>query len=70
MQKSNHSPNTEYLSEIGVHELTGMTLSRLRADRFHRRGLPYSKVGRSVFYKLDDVRRFMDQHKVVHEVEV
>ena len=69
MKTLSQNPNTEYITEHGVHTLTGMTLSRLRADRFHRRGLPYSKIGRSVFYKLEDVRVFMDRHRVVHEME-
>jgi len=53
-----------YLTERQVSEITGRALSTLRNDRMHGRGLPYVKMGRSVRYDLDDVRRFMESRKV------
>ncbi len=43
------------------------SLSKLRQDRHFKRGLPYRKVGKSVFYDLDDVREYFDRHKIIPE---
>jgi len=53
-----------YLTEQQVSELTGRALQTLRNDRFHRRGLPYHKIGRSVRYKLLDVLSVMESRRV------
>lgn len=55
---------SKYLTETEVSELTGFALSTLRNDRFHRRKLPYIKVGKSVRYDRDDVIAFMESCKV------
>jgi len=44
-----------------------MDLSSLRNDRFIERGIPYIKIGRSVRYSLEDVLRFMEEHKIQTE---
>jgi hypothetical protein len=53
-----------YLKERGVSRITGRALQTLRNDRFHGRGIPYYKIGRSVRYKLEDVIAFMEQRKI------
>jgi hypothetical protein len=53
-----------YLNETQVAEITGFALSTLRNDRFHRRGIPYVKLRRSVRYALSDVVNFMELHRI------
>ena len=56
--------NEKYLTEKQVSELTGMALSTLRNDRSRKTGIPYSKLGRSVRYKLQDVLDFVESRKI------
>ena len=59
-----------YLTEIDVADITKMSLSTLRNDRFLRRGIPYIKIGRSVRYSLADVIDFMESRKIqIKELE-
>lgn len=65
---TNSSPKTpEYLNEQQVSAMTGISLSKLRNDRFYRQGLPYYKVGKSVRYGYDDVKQFMESCKISFE---
>jgi excisionase family DNA binding protein len=58
----------QYLTEAEVADMTRISLSTLRNDRFRRRGLPYIKFGRSVRYSLDDVIQYMESRKIsTHE---
>jgi hypothetical protein len=54
----------QYITESEVAALTRMAVSSLRNNRYLRRGIPYSKIGRSVRYKLADVVDFMERHTV------
>lgn len=58
----------QYLNEKQVQEITGRALSTLRNERFHRRGIPYVKIGRSVRYNLEDVISFMEERKIKTEI--
>lgn len=53
-----------YVDEKTVADITGMSLSRLRQDRFHCRGIPYVKNGRSVRYFVPTIHEYMDKHTV------
>ena len=55
----------QWLNEREVSEMLHISLSKLRQDRFYRRGLPYSKFGKAVRYALDDVLKFMDSLKII-----
>lgn len=55
---------TKYLSENEVKEITGIALSTLRNHRSLRKGIPYSKIFRSVKYSTADVLDFMESHKI------
>lgn len=70
------SPKTEramphssvrWLSEKEAAVLTGLSVHTLRSHRQHRRGIPYSKIGRAVRYSLDDVVAYMTEHRVTLE---
>lgn len=41
-----------WIDEKIVSKITGRAIQTLRNDRFHRRGIPYYKIGRSVRYRL------------------
>ncbi len=56
----------QYLSEKEIARITGFSLSKLRQDRFYRRGLPYIKANRSVLYDLKDVIGYMEARKIIH----
>jgi len=53
-----------YLAEKEVSALTGRAVQSLRNDRCRGTGIVYYKVGGSVRYKLGDVLRFMEQHRI------
>jgi hypothetical protein len=53
-----------YVTEKEVSRITGRGLQTLRNDRHRGRGIPYSKIGRSVRYKLEDVYDFMQQRRI------
>jgi len=57
----------EYLNEKEVSKLINRALSSLRNDRFLRRGIPYTKFGRSVRYNKEEVIRFMENRKIQTE---
>lgn len=59
----------KYLKENEVSEITGISLGKLRNDRFEHRGMPYCKLGKSVRYRLEDVLSYMDQRLVTPEVK-
>ena len=51
--------NVRFLTEKQVNQMTNRSLSTLRNERHLNRGIPYSKIGRSVRYEMDDVLKFM-----------
>ena len=53
-----------YLNEKQVAEITGFALSTLRNNRFHCRGIPYVKIGKSVRYRRDEVIAYMERYKI------
>lgn len=54
----------EYLDTEAVSELTGISQSTLEKARVRGTGMPYVKAGRSVRYALNDVRAWMNAHRV------
>ena len=56
-----------YITEKAVSIITQRALSTLRNDRFHRRGISYYKIGRSVRYSIKDVIKFMEAGKIMTE---
>ncbi|MCG6533980.1 MAG: DNA-binding protein [Syntrophales bacterium LBB04] len=53
-----------YITEREVSSITGLALPTLRNHRFIRCGIPYSKLGRAVRYKLEDVLHFCESRKI------
>jgi len=54
----------QYLTEAEVSQMTRIAVQTLRNDRFHRRRLPYHKIGKSIRYKLADVISFMESGRI------
>lgn len=54
----------QWLTEKMVSEITGRAPQTLRNDRVKRQGIPYSKIGRSVRYKMEDIVNYMESRKV------
>lgn len=54
----------EYLNEFEVSMLTGISISTLRKDRSERVGMPYVSMPRCIRYAIQDVRAYMDAHKI------
>ena len=55
----------EWMTEKQIAEMLGISRSTLQKMRFLRRGIPYTKIGRSVRYKKMDVERYMEEKKIV-----
>lgn len=53
------------LTEQEVSQMTGLSLSTLRAHRFKRTGIPYIKIGRSVRYRVCDLEAYLTEHRIV-----
>ena len=56
-----------YLTEKEVSDLTGRSVQTLRNDRCLGRGFPYSKMGRSVRYRLTDILADMERTRIETE---
>ena len=57
----------QYLTEKQVSESTGLSQKTLSQHRWKSTGLPYSKFGRSIRYKLDDVLAFLEAGRIEPE---
>ena len=53
-----------YLGKKAVSGITNIPVQTLRNFRCQGKGIPYSKFGRSVRYRLQDVLEFMESHRI------
>lgn len=60
----NVSVQSRWISEKEAAKIMSVSVSTLRAHRFLRKGLPYIKVGRAVRYSIEDIFKFMEEHKI------
>ena len=57
-----------WLTEREVSMMTRISVSTLQKQRFHGKGIPYSKVGaKSIRYSIQDVVAYMDSQKIETE---
>ena len=56
-----------WVDEREVSKIMGVAIQTLRNWRFKQIGPVYSKVGRAVRYRVDDVIRFMEERRVSNE---
>jgi len=54
----------KYLTETECAAITKISVHTLRNQRFERRGIPYSKLSRSVRYALQDVTNYMEARRI------
>jgi predicted DNA-binding transcriptional regulator AlpA len=57
--------NQRWGTEKEAASLMAYGVQTLRNQRFRGEGPPYSKIGRSIRYKISDVIEFMESRKVV-----
>lgn len=57
-------PEQLWAGEHRVAEITNMSLAWLRKKRITGGGIPFSKMGRTVKYRLSDVQDYMEQRIV------
>ena len=59
-------PDYRWVGEDVAAALTGLSLAKLRSDRFNRNpdGLPYTKIGKSVRYNLGKIKAFMEERQI------
>ncbi|MBW1824535.1 MAG: helix-turn-helix domain-containing protein [Deltaproteobacteria bacterium] len=58
------STDERFVSENEVARITGLSVQTLRNNRFKHRGIPYHKVGRRVLYKIKDVYKYLEGHRI------
>ena len=54
-----------FVKDVEAARLLGCSVSKLRSDRFHCRGAPFYRHGRSILYKISDLAEYMEKSKVV-----
>jgi len=59
----------KYLNEKEVAKMTSISVVTLRNNRCIKRGFPYIKVGKSVRYSYSDIVEYMENRKVMPEVD-
>ena len=59
----------KWITEKETASMVSLSLYTLRAHRQQHRGIPYVKVGRAVRYSYDDVKAFMQNHRISFEQE-
>jgi len=62
----NQNP-VKYLKEKEVSQIVGLALPTLRNQRSRGKGIPYSKIGRSVRYLYSDILEYMNSRKIRNE---
>ena len=54
----------KFINEAEVSRITGRAVPTLRNDRHKGQGLPFYKIGKSVRYRLDEILKIMNSHKI------
>lgn len=60
----NHDETKKAYKETEVSKIWGIPLPTLRNDRFRRRGLPYTRKGKSIFYMAADIEEYFKRHTI------
>lgn len=54
----------EYFSEKEVAQKTGLSIKTLQNHRATGTGLPFFRIGRTVRYGSEDIKEYMNEHRV------
>ena len=52
------------ISEKELSKELGIKITTLQSNRYHNIGLPYYRIGRSVMYDLEEVKKYLGKCKV------
>jgi phage terminase Nu1 subunit (DNA packaging protein) len=63
-EKATMEQTPKYIKDKKVAEMTDLSVQTLRNDRYKGKGIPYSKRGRAVRYRVDDVIAYMEARKI------
>ncbi len=55
----------QWITQKEVSKMTGRAKQTLANDRCKGKGIPYSKIGASIRYRLDDVIGFMEDRRII-----
>lgn len=64
-QASEVSKALAFVKDVEAARLLGCSVSKLRSDRFHCRGIAFHRFGRSILYKISDLAEYMEKARVV-----
>lgn len=53
------------INEKEAAHMTGRAVQTLRNDRHRNQGLPYVKIGRRCLYAVEDIKAFIEAHKII-----
>lgn len=67
MDLQNLPPERTWLPDVVVSKIIGRAVQTIRNDRFKKQGLPYSKFGRQVRYRLSDVLEYLESRRITPE---
>lgn len=56
-----------WLNENEVAKITSIAVQTLRNDRWQRKGIPYSKIGKNVRYLRQDVEAYMLKRRIAFD---
>ena len=66
--KNSGSVSQRLLKDTEVEAQYGISRFTLRADRVRARKFKFVKIGRSVFYRTEDIEKTLDQHAVTNPI--
>lgn len=61
---------SKLLTPKEVAEVIRRSESSLARDRYQGRGLPYIRFNRRVYYRIEDIRRYVSEHVIETEIGV
>lgn len=64
LRKGNVLMPPEFLSPRQLAQLLNVSMKMLESMRGTRKGVPYCKIGGLVRYRLDDVRKYLEEGRV------
>ena len=56
--------DNQYINEVNVSDMTGMSVATLRNHRWLGKGIPYIKIGRTVRYQESEVLEYLENLRV------
>ena len=64
LMKNYINTDNQYINEVNVSDMTGMSVATLRNHRWLGKGIPYIKIGRTVRYQESEVLEYLENLRV------